>query len=238
MAKSQSLNYWAEIEAGFRGSTLLQVGTLLGAVGALANLGADILGGADGPSQPVTIIAWLLFIAGLWLLAGGFILVGSHRTLTKFAIFVGIFHGLQGIQLLTVLFTFSSVPLPPISLTVGRLIAVLIFIFLERHFLPVQTRNLLYWAVGCQLAKVTSRALGLLPAMNSPVSPLVDTVFLLFLAAALMQLGVFVRQEEDAWARQVFDSGHSDFADFNNPQHEWNQRAETKNQRQKTKKSR
>ncbi|MFT5234249.1 MAG: hypothetical protein ACI9UQ_002292, partial [Candidatus Krumholzibacteriia bacterium] len=213
---------WKEIEAGFRGSLLLKLGAIFSVVGSLGNLGAELLGGGDGPAQAATTVAWVLYITGLWLFAGGFILIGTQLTMAKFSIVVGIFHAVQGVFLLILLFTFTQLPFPPISMTVGRLIAILILVFLERHLLPRRTRSILIWATGLQLTKATARALGIMSDFAAPIGPLVDTVFLIFLAAALMQLSVFARSEEDRWARQIFEAGHADFTDFNNPQHVWN----------------
>jgi len=128
-----TLNHWSEIEGGFRGSSFLKLGALFTVAGALTNLGANLLGGASSPSPTATIVAWLLYIVGLWLFTGGFVLAGTQRILTKFSILVGIFHGLQGIELLIILFTAIEVPVPAISMTVGRLISLLFFVYIERQ---------------------------------------------------------------------------------------------------------
>ncbi|MFT5234489.1 MAG: hypothetical protein ACI9UQ_002535, partial [Candidatus Krumholzibacteriia bacterium] len=50
MSKSKTVDHWKEIEAGFRGSLLLKLGAIFSVVGSLGNLGAELLGGGDGPA--------------------------------------------------------------------------------------------------------------------------------------------------------------------------------------------
>ena len=40
--------------------------------------------------------------------------------------------------------------------------------------------------------------------------------------ATLFYLGTIIRQDEDDWALNIYNLGHSDFAEFNNPEHHWN----------------
>ncbi|MDX2472504.1 MAG: hypothetical protein QNL91_02250 [Candidatus Krumholzibacteria bacterium] len=220
--KKMTVNHWAELESGFRGSSILRLGALATAGGALINLGAQVLAGAGEPSTPITIVAWLLFILGLWSLAGGFIWVGSHPFLTRFGFVVGALHAAQGIQLLLLLFTFTAVPIPPISFTVGRLLAIIIFVVVEKKWLGSRTRLLLGSAAGLLLTKAAGRALGYWPELGTPFEPLLDAMLLLYLTAGMLHLATAVRHQENDWAETVYNTGHADFSDFNNPEHEWN----------------
>ncbi len=220
--KTTAINYWNELDAGFRGSLILRLGALATATGALLNLGAQVLAGSGDPSGPATIMAWLLFIAGLWGLAAGFIWIGSHPFLTRFGFVVGALHIAQGIHLLVLLFTFTSVPFPPISLTVGRLISIVIFAVVEKDWLASKTRLMLAGSASLLLLKSAGRALGYWPDLGTPVEPLLDAVMLLLLTAAMLQLAISIRHQENFWAETIYNTGHSDFADFNNPEHTWN----------------
>ncbi len=222
MQDTETIKYWSEIDGGFRSSVMLRLGAVATALGALANLGTQLLAGRGDASTPLTIVSWLLFILGLWLLAGGFIWVASNPFLTRFGFLVGTLYALQGVQLLIVLFTFTPATVPPISLTVGRLVATALFVWFERESLSRRTVKLLGAATGLELLKVFVRGMGYLPDLGQPLDPLLDAVLLLFLSAALLHLGTSIRHEEDRWARMIYESGHSDFDDFNNPEHDWN----------------
>ena len=219
---TESINYWSEVDAGFRGSLMLRLGALATAGGALLNLGAQVLAGSGDPSTSITIVAWLLYILGLWGLAAGFFWVGSHSFFTRFGFVVGALHAAQGVHLLVLLFTFTALPIPPISLTVGRLVAVIIFAVVEKEWLADRTRIMLGGAAGLLLIKAAGRALDYWPVLGNPAEPLLDAVLLLALTAAVLQLSNSVRLQENDWAETVYDAGHSDFADFNNPEHAWN----------------
>lgn len=227
MGDKKTINHWAEIGGGFRGSIMLRLGAVAAATGALINLGSQLLAGAAGPSLSVTIVAWLFYILGLWLLAGGFFLVASQPFFTRFGFLVSTMHAAHGILLLVLLFTFTAVPIPPISVTVGRLLATLIFAFTEREWITQRTQSLLIAAVGLQLLKSVGRALGYLPEFGMPIDPLLDAMLLLFLASVMLHLGTVVRHEEDEWAEMIHETGNADFADFNNPEHEWNKEKNT-----------
>lgn len=222
MATDDTRSNWAAAGGGFRASLLLRIGTIVMAAGTLANLGTNLLAGPENPSTGLTIVAWLLFILGLWLLAAGFSWLGAGPVFSFFGFVVGATFAIQGIQLLILLFTFTRIPFPPAILTLVRLIILLVFVWLERDWLSRGTRNLLVGAVALQLLKVLLRTLGYLPELGVPIAPLLDTVLLLILAAAVFQLGGDVSHAEDDWATTVYDMGHSDLAEFNNPEHEWN----------------
>lgn len=222
MPETDTINYWAAAGGGFRASLLLRLGALVMAAGALANLGTQLLAGPGTPSTGLTIIAWLLFILGLWLLAAGFIWLGASPFFSRFGFVAGAFHAIQGIQLLLVLFTFTPAILPPISLIIGRLVSLLFFVWIDREWMSVRTIRLLAGAVGLELLKISLRGLSYMPDLGLPLEPLLDTVLLLLLAAALIQLGCSVRHAENDWAQMVYGLNHSDFSDFNNPEHDWN----------------
>ncbi len=222
MHDEEITDYWAEIDGGFRGSLILRLGALTLAIGVLANLGTQLLAGPATPSQGLTTISWLLFILGLWLTAAGFIWVGANPAFTRFGFVVGCLYAIQGIQILLLLFTFAPVTVPQVSMTIGRLISLLVFAWLERDSLSNWTRGLLAGTAGIQLLKVLLRELGYLPGLGVPMDPLLDTVFLLAVTAAILHLSTALRQVENEWAKNLYDMGNADFADFNNPEHAWN----------------
>ena len=224
MTNDASIDYWAEAAGGFRGSTMVRLGAIALSCGGLANLAAQLLAVDTGPSQLVTVLAWLLFILGLWLLAAGFFWVGAHPALPRFGFVVGTFHALQGVQLLVLLFSTSPPIVPPISLTVGRLLATVFFAIFARGIIPTRPRTYLAVSASLLLVKAIARSLGFLPAMSDPLEPLLDAVLLIFMASALFQVGTMVRHEETAWAKHVWENRGSDFADFNNPEHAWNKK--------------
>jgi hypothetical protein len=219
------IDHWREVEAGFRGSVMLRCGALVMATAGLVNLGTQLLAGSRAPGQTGTVIAWLLFILGLWLVAGGFSWVASHPFLTRFGFVVGGLHLAQGIYLLVLLFTVTAAAVPPISLTVGRLLATVIFAFLERDWLSWQVRRRLATAAGLLLIKAVARAIGLMPEFGTPLEPLLDAALLLLLTGALLQVAAGIRIQEDAWALIVYEAGHADLGEFNNPEHDWNKKA-------------
>ena len=222
MSDNSTTNYWAEIDGGFRGSLMMRLGAVAVAGAGLVDLGARLLAETNGPSDGITRIAWLLYIVGLWLVAAGFIWVGSQPIMTRFGFVVGAFHAVQGVHVLVMLFTFAAVRIPPISLTIGRLLATLFFAFMEKEWLNRRTRYFLAIASGLMLMKAISRLLGFLTALGSPLEPLLDTVLLLGVSASLLHLATVIRLEEDDWAQTIYETGHADLADFNNPEHSWN----------------
>lgn len=223
---TEATDFWATVEGGFRGSTMLRAGALLAASGSLTNLGARLLANGTAEFQEVTITAWVLYIVGLWILALGFTWVGSHPFLTRFGYILGTLHLLQGTYLLVLLFTPIDAVVPPVSLTVGRLLATILFAFVEKSWLSRQVRDLLAGSAAFILAKSVTRSLGWWPDLGIPLDPLIETVALLALATALLQLAAAVRIEEDKWARKIHVSAHAYLDDFNNPEHEWNRDAD------------
>jgi len=119
-------------------------------------------------------------------------------------------------------------------MTVGRLVTLLFFAFVEKEWLSVRTRNLLAGATGLQLLKITARALGVLPDLGKPLDQVLDTVLLLVLAAAVLHLGNMIRHQENKWAKMIAGSGPRDVSDFNNPEHEWNKPDKAANRKQRS----
>ena len=222
MATERTINHWSQVDGGLRGSIMLRLGAIAVVAGALANLAGEILASTTGASQPTTVVAWVGYIVGLWLLAGGFFIVGYHPFFTRFAFLVGGLYALHGVILLVLLFTFTASPIPLVVFTVMRLVATLVFAFTDKEWLPRRTQYLIVGAVCLQLLKILCRTLGILPNLGTPMGPLLDATVMLILSASLFQLSSAAHQEEEEWAQVIYDQGHSDFADFNNPEHDWN----------------
>ncbi|MCB1185014.1 hypothetical protein KDM41_16420, partial [bacterium] len=217
------INYWKDVDGGFRGSLLLRAGAVTVALGAVLNLAALLVGGGpESPSPSVTTVAWLVYIAALWLLGAGFVWVGANPFLTRFGFVVGALNFLQGGLLLVLLFTNRGAMLPPVSLTVGRLLATLIFAIVEREHLARRVWRTVAVVAALSLVKTVLRIVGWWPDLGLLLGQLVDAVFLLALAAAMLQLALSIRGEEDRWARQIYETSSADFGEFNNPEHAWN----------------
>ena len=141
---------------------------------------------------------------------------------------VALMHAAQGVLLLIILFTFKTSPIPPISLTMGRVVALLAFVFIDKNWLTRRSRRMLTYSTGLMLLKISLRALGFMPEMGTPLEPLLDAVLLIYMSVALYHLGTMIKLEENAWAQMIFDAGHADFDDFNNPEHSWNKEEKAK----------
>jgi hypothetical protein len=214
---------WAATLGGFRGSFFLRAGALASAAAALMNLAGEVLLVADpDPFHPAIVAAWLLHIVSLWSLGAGFCWVAAHPFLGRSGFLPGVLHAAQGFYLLVLLFGGAPNVIPPVSLTVGRLIALLAFAALERDELGSRAWLALLATAGLQLGKILLRLGGLLPDWGVPLDPALDTLLLVQLAAGLYYVGQNVQALENAWALASYRPRADDFADFNNPEHEWN----------------
>lgn len=226
------INYWSEVEGGFRSSFMLRSGALILALGAILNLAASVLGGAGNPLESLSNAAWLLFIVALWALAGGFVWVASYPFLTRFGFVTGAFHLAHGLYLLVLFFNVNLTPIPPVSVTVGRLLATILFALVEKDWLNRTTRSWLIVAAGLQLLKILARILGLWPDLGPVLDQALDAGILVGLAAAYLNLGGAIKRRENIWAKRTYESRQANFADFNNPEHSWNKVEIRRNRKQ------
>ncbi len=219
---STKTDFWAEADGGFRSSAMMRLGSIVAICAVLFNFAIHLLAAGGTPSQTAFSIAWLLYMAALWLLAGAFFWVGSQPFLGRSGLVVGLLHGAQAGYLLALLFSQTSASVPPIGLTLLRLLALFGFVWLERNTIDQRTRMFLWSAAGLQLAKVIARSLGLWPDLGPQLNPLLDALTMAPLAVALFQLGKLIRRAEDRWAHEVCHARKSALDDFNNPEHSWN----------------
>lgn len=221
---SEKTNFWAEINGGLRGSLLLRLGALFTIAATVQNLLPLVLEtmGQASPGFLVTT-AWLSWIAALMLLAAGFIWVGVQPFFSRFGLLVGIFHLLNGIFLLVVLFARVQSPLPGVSLAIGRTLLLLFFGLIEKKRLRPFTSVALLTVSGLQLVKIALRLLDWMPPMSSLLAGSLDSLFLTLIALVLFLVGGDVRRAEDKWARELASTRASGFGEFNNPEHDWNQ---------------
>ncbi len=126
-------DHWAEANGGLRGSTLLRLGAVAYLLAAALHVAARLLApeGAT-PSDPMFMIALVVWDLTLFLLATGFFWTGIHPFLTRTGLGLGLFLYLQGGYLLLSLVTGHPYGLPPSMLTVGR--TFLLAVFATGHF--------------------------------------------------------------------------------------------------------
>jgi hypothetical protein len=224
MNQTHRADAWREANGGFRGSHLLAGGTALLALGALLALVGLLVGGPDtGSRDGVVVAGWLAYILGLGLVGTGFGWSCIAGILPRAGLAVAVMHVLQSGYLLYMLYGRSQPPVSPVALTVGRLLAVIVFAILAAGALGPRTARILGVAAGLGLAKALLRVL--VPAADGGAG--VDAAVLLVMAAAFAMAARRLRRIEDEWARNHNMGGRSDFSEFNNPEHDWNKPDET-----------
>ncbi len=220
---SENNNFWAEINGGLRGSILLRIGALFTIAATAQNLLPRILETVGEPSPGFLVTtAWLSWIAALMLLAAGFIWVGVQPFFSRFGLLIGIFHLLNGVFLMVVLFARVPSPLPGVSLAIGRTLLLLFFGLLEKSRLRPFTTGALITVAGLQSVKIALRLLDWMPAMSPLLVGALDSLILTLIALALYLVGGDIRKAEDQWARELASTRASGFGEFNNPEHDWN----------------
>lgn len=219
---TNKINYWKETRSGIRSSTTMLIGVLLTSASAIFQFGLPYFVSQDaGAGDSLVAGLWLLWILGLWVLGISFIWVGIQPFLSHFGIVVGLFHLVQGTYLLVLLFANSGAMIPPVIISVGRLMSIFLFGFVERGNIGVPLSILVWVSALLQLLKISLRVLGALPQMSLPVQSAIDTFFLLLVCIALARLGKHLKHRENTWAREKYLTRSSGLADFNNPTHDW-----------------
>ncbi len=223
MSQAKLNNPWGEINGGLRGSTLLRTGALLTILATLGNFASTFLKSNSAQVPDILISgAWLSWILALWLLAAGFIWIGAQPFMTRFGWFVGGFHLLNGVFLLAILFARVDPPLPSISLSIGRNLLLIFFVFRELNYLNAWVGRFLISISFLQLIKITFRVLDLMPSMDEILTAGLDSLFLTLLGLSLFLVGNQIKKTENQWALEIASTRASGFSAFNNPEHDWN----------------
>lgn len=174
-------------------------------------------------------LPYSLWTSALFLFSIGFLWLGIAADYTKAALWVALIHVVQALNILVVVIAQAKSPISPASLSVGRLLMLLIFTVTDRGRLPLGPRWLLVGGVALQLVKISARAIHLIPTEDSPLWASVDTVLLLWLAAALLWIGSSFLRSELKWELEQGPEEAIGLAEFNNPEHPWNKKPRDKN---------
>lgn len=219
MSTGRTQDAWTERYGALRGSSLMRIGAVAIFLAACLNFCSQFMIMELGRADLVTP-AWVGWILGLWVLAGGFVWVGVEPILSRLGLLVGLFFFLNGLMLMLTLFLGIAPFVPPNSLTIGRTLLLLVFAVRERNIIGERTTLALVASSLLLLAKTLVRLAELVPPAGFPVDPAVDALLVVFLAVALFMLGNAVRRGENRWARESPTRATLDFADFNNPDHD------------------
>ncbi len=219
----QTRDPWGEINGGLRGSNLLRAGALLSIPAALLNFATVFL-----PSQGISLGdagvtgAWLLWIASLFLLAAGFMWVGIQPFFTRYGWAIGAFYLLNALYLVLVLFAQQRLPVPGVSIALGRTVLLLFFAMIEKKGLPSRHAVALVLVSVLQFAKIAARLADLWPELDPALDAGLDALVLVATGVVLLLVAGDIRHAESAWARELAGQRANSFAEFNNPEHQWN----------------
>jgi hypothetical protein len=208
-------DYWREAHGGFRGSHMLAGGAGLLGVAATLALAAQA---GSGTGSGLQMAGWLVYVLGLGVVGLAFAWTCIPGILPRAGLATAVLHVAQGTYLLVILYGHSTVFLPPVALTAGRQLALVVLAAAAAAKLGQAATLSLGAAAGLGLGKTCLRSLA--PLYDGGVA--VDVALLLLLAAALFVTARRLRRLEDEWAREHHPGGRSDFSEFNNPQHDWN----------------
>lgn len=219
MSQHQRIDYWSEAQGGFRGSHLLLGGAVLLIAGALLALAAGApAAGVPAPRAGLMVAGWLVYALGLAVTGLGFGWPVVAGILPRMALAVAAVHLAQAAHLLVLLSGRLEAPLSPTALTVGRLLALVLFAILATRRLGTRTAGTLGGVAGAALLKTLLRVMA--PAVDG--GPVVDAILLVALGVAIGALARRLRALEDVWAREHHHGHRTDFSEFNNPEHVWN----------------
>lgn len=216
-------SHWADANGGLRGSTFLAVGAAAYLLAAALHVGArwqapDTVGLGDH----LFLAALLTWNLTLFLVATGMLWTGIHPFMGRFGIGVGLFIYLQAAYLLFSLIMRAPQVVPPSALTVGRTFLLAAFALVEARNIGRGAALLLGLAAGGQFVRVLLRTLGTWPPLEQPAETILSALFMAATAVALLAVARSVRRQEEQWAQNHTQHQTSRFADFNNPQHDWN----------------
>jgi hypothetical protein len=222
-------DHWAEANGGLRGSTFLRLGAVAYLLAAALHVAARLLApeGAT-PSDPMFMIALVVWDLTLFLLATGFFWTGIHPFLTRTGLGLGLFLYLQGGYLLLSLVTGHPYGLPPSMLTVGRTFLLAVFAIIEWRNIGRGPALLLGITAGLQFVRVFLRGLDIFPPLPQPGEAVLSAVFMSATAVAILLAARAIRGHEGEWALAHAPNRNARFAAFNNPQHDWNRNGKSR----------
>ena len=219
MSRSGTSNPWSDINGGMRGSVLLAAGAIISILATLQNFSTNFLSEVPGT---LVASAWLSWIMALWFLAAGFFWIGVHPFMGRFGLAVGVFHFLNGLFLLVVIFAQVAPFFPNASLAIGRTLFLLFFVIIEKTHLRTITVTTMMIVALMHFLKITLRIMEFLPTFGKIADSGLDTGLLVLLAGAILLLGRDLKTVENAWAQELVSTRDSGFDGFNNPEHKWN----------------
>lgn len=205
----------------YRASFFVCLGAVAMALSGLLDL-ADRIDLLPDPGLLHGYLPYSVWTFALVLFAIGFLWIGTAQGYSKAAIWVALLHVGQALNILVIVITQGRSPFAPVSLTVGRLLTVLVFVLIDRARLPGKLRLLLAGGLVLQIAKIFARAAHALPAGDPVAMAALDTGLVLWLAAALLWTGSSFLEAEKEWEEQQPPGEAMGLADFNNPEHPWN----------------
>lgn len=212
----------------YRASFFVCLGAVAMALGGLLDLAHRF--GAGGETGLLHgYLPFSIWTSALVMFAIGFLWIGGTSEYSRACFWVALLHLAQAVNILWIVIVQGSSPIAPDSLTVGRLLTLLVFVLADRTRLPRGLRLLLGGGALLQLLKIVARTVHLLPADDSPWRTGLDVGLVLWLAAALLWTGSSFLDREREWEQQQPPEEAMGFADFNNPEHPWNKRPRDKN---------
>jgi hypothetical protein len=170
---------------------------------------------------PSPYLSWSLWIAALLLIGNGFLWIGNAPPHTRMGMVVAAAYMTHGLFLLVMIMGTMAPFIHPDALTIGRLMALLLFAVVERKFLPPVTNLLLVSAAAFQILKVVLR-IQFQPREITTFLALADTGLIVLMAGATYMLGHSVLARENTWQESLLPDGSMSLEDFNNPEHPWN----------------
>lgn len=212
----------------YRASFFICLGSLAMAVSGLLDLAHRLgAGGQDGLLQGYLPIS--IWTAALVLLAIGFLWIGTTAEFSRAAFWVALLHLAQAANILWIVIIQGRSAFAPDSLTVGRMLTLLVFVLADRSRLPRGLRFLLAGGALLQMGKVVLRSAHFLPTDDPYWLTGLDVGLALGLAAALFWIGSSLLDREREWEQQQAPEEAMGLAEFNNPEHPWNKSPRDRN---------
>jgi hypothetical protein len=220
LAHNGKLDDWRRAQGGFRGSNLLLTGAVALALGALLSLaGLNATGGITASRAAVVTVGWSAYIIGLFLVGTGFGWTSTVGVLHRAGFGLAALNIVQAVYLLYVIYGRTPPALDPAVLSVLRLASLAAFGVMAARAIGRRLSVALVIVSGAGCLKALARV-----AQPTATSNLfLDAALVLSLAVTLAFLARRLRRLEDDWAQHNRGDRRTDFSEFNNPQHHWNQ---------------
>lgn len=219
---SDNTDPWREAGGGFRGSTLLIIGAITLAGAGLVQLVVGLSQDGGTPAAMPDEAARLAYFIGLWVVGAGFTWAGAHPCLGRFGLVVAVLYLAQCVLLLLDAYTHTPVATELAIVSFGLLVGLLVFAWLEAPSLGATATRWLAAAAGLALLHTGWTWLGQAKRLGTKGESLLETGLLVFLAWALFCVGRAARRAEAEWAADRRHRRTEKFAEFNNPEHDWN----------------